>query len=136
MHQGGSKISRQFQIIEAFSDLIHTSIYRAVRIKTLSYMINSEEYKGNTKNRSDLNPRERDKAKKNLAELESVLFTSELKIAGDKDEHTTGGTRRLTIDGGDVVLTLLEREAGELSDDVLRALDLLAFEGQHGSFLV
>lgn len=99
-------------------------------------MINSEEYKGNTKNRSDLNPRERDKAKKNLAELESVLFTSELKIAGDKDEHTTGGTRRLTIDGGDVVLTLLEREAGELSDDVLRALDLLAFEGQHGSFLV
>jgi hypothetical protein len=64
MHQGGSKISRQFQIIEAFSDLIHTSIYRAVRIKTLSYMINSEEYKGNTKNRSDLNPRERDKAKK------------------------------------------------------------------------
>lgn len=73
---------------------------------------------------------------KNLAELESVLFASELKISGDKDEHTTGGTRRLTIDGGDVMLALLEREAGELSDDVLRALDLLAFEGQHGTFLV
>jgi len=71
-----------------------------------------------------------------LAELESVLFASELKIPGDKDEHAAGGTRRLAIDGGDVVLALLEGEAGELSDDVLRALDLLAFKGQHGSFLV
>lgn len=65
-----------------------------------------------------------------------MLFASELEIAGDKDEHSGGGTRGLAIDGGDVVLALLERKAGELGDDVLRALDLLAFEGQHGSFLV
>lgn len=98
-------------------------------------MINTQNFRENSKNRSDLN-KGKEIRQKNLAELESVLFTSELKIAGDKDEHTAGGTRRLTIDGGDVVLALLEREAGELSDDVLRALDLLAFEGQHGSFLV
>ena len=65
-----------------------------------------------------------------------MLLASELEITGDEDEHTAGGTRGLAIDGGDVVLALLERKAGELGDDVLRALDLLPFEGQHGSFLV
>lgn len=65
-----------------------------------------------------------------------MLFASELKVSGDEDEHAVGGTRGLAIDGGDVVLALLERKAGELGDDVLRALDLLPFEGQHGSFLV
>ena len=65
-----------------------------------------------------------------------MLLASELEITGDEDEHTAGGTRGLAIDGGDVVFALLEREAGELGDDVLRALDLLPFEGQHGSFLV
>lgn len=74
--------------------------------------------------------------KTNLAELEGVLFASELKVSGDEDEHAVGGTRGLAIDGGDVVLALLERKAGELGDDVLRALDLLPFEAQHGSFLV
>lgn len=80
--------------------------------------------------------KEKHSRSRDLAELESVLFASELKIAGDKDEHAAGGTRGLAIDGGDVVLALLERKAGELGDDVLRALDLLPFEGQHGSFLV
>ena len=71
-----------------------------------------------------------------LAELESVLFAGELEVAADEDEHAAGGARGLAINGGDAVLALLEREAGELSDDVLRALDLLAFEGQHGALLV
>lgn len=65
-----------------------------------------------------------------------MLLAGELEVAGDENEHTGGGTRRLTVDGGDVVLALLERERGELGDDVLRALDLLTLEGQHGSFLV
>jgi len=71
-----------------------------------------------------------------LAELKRVLFTSKLEITANKDEHTTGGSRWLAINGGDAVLALLKREASELRDDVLRPLDLLAFESQHGSFLV
>ena len=54
-----------------------------------------------------------------LAELEGVLFTGELEIAADADEHAAGGARGLAIDGGDAVLALLEREAGELGNDVL-----------------
>ena len=54
-----------------------------------------------------------------LAELESVLFASELEIAANEDEHAAGGARGLAIDGGDAVLTLLEREAGELGHDAL-----------------
>nr|GMD80722.1 calmodulin-binding transcription activator 4 [Ipomoea batatas] len=50
------------------------------------------------------------------------------KGTGDEDEHAAGGTRGLAIDGSDRVLALLERERGELGDDVLGALDLLAFE--------
>lgn len=63
-----------------------------------------------------------------LAELERVLFAGELESAGDEDEHAAGRTRGLAIDGSDRVLALLERERGELGDDVLGALDLLAFE--------
>ena len=54
-----------------------------------------------------------------LAELESVLFTGELEIAADENEHAADGARGLAIDGGDAVLTLLEREAGELGHDAL-----------------
>ncbi len=71
-----------------------------------------------------------------LAELESVLFAGELEVTADEDEHTSGGARGLAIDGGDAVLALLERERGELGDDVGGALDLLAFESEHGLVLV
>lgn len=54
-----------------------------------------------------------------LAELERVLFTGELEIAADEDEHATGGTRGLAIDCGDAVLALLEREVGQLRNNVL-----------------
>lgn len=53
-----------------------------------------------------------------LAELESVLFAGELEVAGNEDEHATGGPGRLAIDGGDAVLALLEGKTGELGDDV------------------
>jgi len=71
-----------------------------------------------------------------LAEFESVLFTGELEVAADEDEHAAVDTGRLAVDGGDGVVALLEREASELGDDVGSALDLLAFEGEHGSILV
>lgn len=71
-----------------------------------------------------------------LAKLKSVLFTGELKITRNKDKHTAGRTRRLAINGGDAMLTLLKRQRSEFSDDVLRALDLLPFKSEHGSFLV
>lgn len=74
--------------------------------------------------------------KKYLTESQSVLFTSKLEISADENKHTAGRSRWLTIDGGDAVFALLEREGGELGDDVLRALDLLAFKGQHGSILI
>ena len=54
-----------------------------------------------------------------LAELKGVLFVGELETAGDEDKHPAGWTRGLTINGGDVVLALLEREASELGNDVL-----------------
>lgn len=60
-----------------------------------------------------------------------MLFTRKLESAADKDEHSSGGAGRLAIDGGDVVLALTEREAGELGNDVLRALYLLTLESQH-----
>lgn len=53
-----------------------------------------------------------------LTELEGMLFAGNLKISTDEDEHATGWTRGLAIDGSDVVLALLEGEGGELSDDV------------------
>ena len=56
--------------------------------------------------------------KKYLTELEGMLFAGNLKISTDEDEHATRGARGLAIDGGDVVLALLEGEGGELSDDV------------------
>lgn len=71
-----------------------------------------------------------------LAKLKGVLFAGELKIAADEYEHATDGARGLAIDGGDAVLALLEWEASELGDNVLRPLDLLSLEGQHGLLLV
>lgn len=65
-----------------------------------------------------------------------MLLAGELEIAADEDKHAAGGARRLAIDGGDAVLALLEGETGELSDDVLGALDLLSFEGKHRRFLI
>ncbi len=56
-----------------------------------------------------------------LTELELMLFALKLEIAADKDKHTIGWAGRLAIHGRDVVLALLEREAGELADNVLRA---------------
>lgn len=63
-----------------------------------------------------------------LTELEGVLFSGELKIPANKDKHTAGRTRGLTIDGVDMMLALLEGKTGELSDDTLSTLNLDAFE--------
>lgn len=63
-----------------------------------------------------------------LTELEGMLFSGELKIPANKDKHTAGRTRWLTIDGIDVVLALLERETGKLRYDILSTLNLHAFE--------
>lgn len=71
-----------------------------------------------------------------LAELEGVLFAGELEVAADEDEHTAGRSGGLAIDGGYAVLALLEGEASELRDNVLRPLDLQALEGQHRLVLV
>lgn len=71
-----------------------------------------------------------------LTELEGVLLARELKVAGDENEHPAGGAGRLAVHGGDVVLTLVEGQSGELGDDVLRSHDFLALESQHGSILV
>ncbi|GLT86706.1 hypothetical protein SLE2022_048270 [Rubroshorea leprosula] len=65
-----------------------------------------------------------------------MLFDGELEVTTDEDTHPASGTGRLAIDGGDTMLTLLEGEIGEFGHDVLRALDLLTFEGQHRTFLV
>lgn len=46
---------------------------------------------------------------KNLCSLEGVLLAGELEVAGDENKHTGGGTRKLTVDGGDVELALLEK---------------------------
>ena len=75
-------------------------------------------------------------SKKDLTELESVLFAGELEVAADEDEHAAGGAGRLAIDGGDGVLTLLEGEAGELGGDVLGALERLTLESKHRAALV
>ena len=77
-----------------------------------------------------------ERGERNLAELEGVLLTGELEVAADEDEHAAGDAGGLAVDGGDAVLALLEGEGGELGDDVLCALDLLALEGQHGALLV
>lgn len=65
-----------------------------------------------------------------------MLLSGKLKIAADEDEHAAVGAGRLAIDGGNGVLALLEGEASELGDDILRALDLLTFKRQHGIVLV
>jgi len=65
-----------------------------------------------------------------------VLFASELEVAADKDKHASVDTGGLAVDGGDGVVALLEREGSELSDDAGSALDLLPFEGQHGTLLI
>jgi len=65
-----------------------------------------------------------------------VLLAGELEVTGDENEHTGGGTRRLAIDSGDIVLALLEGERCELGDDALDSLDLLTLESEHGSLLV
>ena len=71
-----------------------------------------------------------------LAELEGVLLAGELEVAADEDEHAAGGRGGLAVDGGDGVVALVEGEGGELGDDVLGALDLLALEGEHRPLLV
>lgn len=65
-----------------------------------------------------------------------MLLAGKLEISGDEDQHTTGGAGGLAIDGADAMLALLEGETGELGDDVLRALNLLTFERQHGGVLI
>ncbi|OAY65107.1 hypothetical protein ACMD2_13700 [Ananas comosus] len=76
--------------------------------------------------------------KKETTDLDALLpevFAGELDDAGDGDEQATlGGDIVLAVDGIDVVE--LEGEGGELGDDGLRALDLVALERQHRPFLV
>lgn len=73
---------------------------------------------------------------KHLAELEGVLSTVDHEKTGDEDEHATGRTRGLAIDGGDAVLALLEGQTSQFGNDVGGALKLLAFECQHGLLLI
>lgn len=73
---------------------------------------------------------------KYLTELERVLLTSELQIAGDEDEHSAGGARGLAIDGANLMLALLERQTRELGDDVWGSHDFLALKRQHRPVLV
>ena len=75
-------------------------------------------------------------SKKDLTELESVLFAGELEVATDEDEHAAGGSGGLAVDGGDGVLALLEGEAGEFGGDVLGALERLTLESEHRAVLV
>lgn len=42
----------------------------------------------------------------------------------------------MAIDGGDLVLALLERQAGELGSDILGALEFLALKSEHRRILV
>lgn len=83
----------------------------------------------NRLNHKTLKNSDRGKRKRNLAELEGVLFAGELEIAADEDKHTAVDAGGLAIDGGDAVLALLKGEASELVNDVLSALDLLTLEG-------
>lgn len=71
-----------------------------------------------------------------LTEPESVLFTGELEIPTDENKHAASGSRWLTIDGGDAVLALLERQTRQFSGDLLSALELLALEAEHRAVLV
>lgn len=64
------------------------------------------------------------------------MFTGELKVTADEDKHASVDGGWLAIDGGDGVMALLERQRSELGDDVGGTLNLLTFEGKHGSFLV
>jgi mediator of RNA polymerase II transcription subunit 10 len=50
-----------------------------------------------------------------------VLFTDELEISGDKNKHATSRTRKLAINGGDEMLTLLERKSNKFSNDILKS---------------
>jgi len=65
-----------------------------------------------------------------------MLFAGKLEVAADEDEHAAVTSGGLAIDGGDGVLALVEGKGSELGDDVLSALDLLAFERKHGTFLI
>ncbi|XLS72882.1 hypothetical protein HN51_029747 [Arachis hypogaea] len=57
-------------------------------------------------------------------------------VAAEEDKHVAVGGRGLAVNGGNGVKALVERERGELGDDVLGALDLLACDGEHGAVLV
>lgn len=61
-----------------------------------------------------------------MVELESLLFTSELEIVGDKKEHATSTTSGPLMDGGDGVLALLGGKASALSDNILQAYTCLS----------
>ncbi|CAL0314835.1 unnamed protein product [Lupinus luteus] len=73
---------------------------------------------------------------KHLAELGGVLFPGELEVTADEDEHDSVDARRLAINGGDLVKTLLKGERGEFSNDVMSTLDLLTLKSEHGTFLI
>ncbi len=53
-----------------------------------------------------------------LTELKRMLFTGKLEITRNENEHASGGTGWLAIDGGDGVLALLKWKASKFGDDV------------------
>lgn len=71
-----------------------------------------------------------------LAKLERVLFAGELEITGHENKHSTGGARRLAINGGDLMLALLEGQTGEFTSNILHPKEFLALKREHGSFLI
>lgn len=65
-----------------------------------------------------------------------MLLAGELEVSRDEDDHSAGGAGGLAIDGGNLMLALLEGKTSELGDDVGGSHDLLALEGEHGAVLV
>lgn len=67
-----------------------------------------------------------------LGEFKWVCFLVDEELAGDHTDHIAIWRRWLGIQGGNLVLNLLEWQGGELLNDGLRALDLGRLEGEHG----
>jgi len=67
----------------------------------------------------------------------SVLLLINKELASDHDNNVTASRRgRLSIEGGDAVADLLERQRDELLNNALGALDLRGLKGEHGRVTV
>jgi hypothetical protein len=71
-----------------------------------------------------------------LGVVHRALLLIDKELAGDKDEDATLGNGGLGIEGGNLVLDLLERQSRELLSNVLSTEDRSGLEGQHGLLAV